>query len=162
MKRILLLFEQYNVRQKDLVLKENISIDILKSQIDISKDTLQRLKVSIRNIKFKDHTEEIYFFKQIKPNIYADFIFYTEQLRYLIGKPNTTNPILKSYTLILAAAIALGMLIIVFLVLTSFILHKTITKFANSLSQVFVCLISLRIKKPRNPHLPFKGVGYSN
>jgi hypothetical protein len=51
MKRILLLFEQYNVRQKDLVLKENISIDILKSQIDISKDTLQRLKVSIRNIK---------------------------------------------------------------------------------------------------------------
>jgi hypothetical protein len=97
MKRILLLFEQYNVRQKDLVLKENISIDILKSQIDISKDTLQRLKVSIRNIKFKNHTEEIYFFKQIKPNIYADFIFYTEQLRYLIGKPNTTNQILKNY-----------------------------------------------------------------
>jgi hypothetical protein len=97
MKRILLLFEQHNVRQKDFVLKEKISIDILKSQIEISKDTLQKLKVSIRNIKFKNHSEEIYFFKQIKPNIYADFIFYTEQLRYLISKPNTTNPILKNY-----------------------------------------------------------------
>jgi hypothetical protein len=97
MKRILLLFEQHNVRQKDVVLKENISIDLLKSQIDISKDTLQKLKVSIRNIKFKNHAEEIYFFKQIKPNIYAYFIFYTEQLKYLIGKPNTTNPILKNY-----------------------------------------------------------------
>jgi hypothetical protein len=58
MKRILLLFEQHNVRQKDVVLKENISIDLLKSQIDISKDTLQKLKVSIRNIKFKNHAEE--------------------------------------------------------------------------------------------------------
>jgi hypothetical protein len=97
MKKILLLFEQHNVRQKDLVLKEKMSIDVLKSQIEISKDTLHELRVNLRNFKFKNHTEEIYFFKEIKPNIYANLIFYTEQLKYLISKPNSTNPVLKNY-----------------------------------------------------------------
>lgn len=97
MKRILLLVEQHDVRQKNLVLKEKKSIDLLKLQIELSKDTLQNLRVNIRSIKFKNHIEEFYFFKHIKPNIYVDFIFYTYQLRYLVSKPNTTKPVLKNY-----------------------------------------------------------------
>jgi len=97
MKRFLPLLEQYNVRQKNLVLKGETSIDILKSKIKLSKEALQNLRVNIINIKFRDYKQEIYFFKYIKPNIYADFIFYNNQLRYLIGKPNTINSIIKYY-----------------------------------------------------------------
>lgn len=97
MKRILLLFEHYNVRKKSLDLKEKKSLDLLKLQIKLSKETLQKIRLNIREVKFDNPSDEIYFFKQIKPSIYADFIFYTNQLRYLLSKPNTTNQILKSY-----------------------------------------------------------------
>lgn len=55
------------------------------------------LRVYIRNNKFKDSDEEIDFFKHIKPNIYADFIFYNSLLKYHVNKPNTTNSISKNY-----------------------------------------------------------------
>jgi hypothetical protein len=55
------------------------------------------LRLYIRNNKFIDDNDEIHFFKNIKPHIHADFIFYNSQLKFETNKPNTTNSILKNY-----------------------------------------------------------------
>lgn len=97
MKRILPLIEQYHAQQKKHAQKKNNKVQILKAQIQEAKDLLNNLRVNIRSTKFKDTSEEIQFFKHIKPSIYADFIFYSSQLKFQVSKPNSTNSILKNY-----------------------------------------------------------------
>lgn len=97
MKKYIPLVEQYYVQQKEHALKKNTKIVKLKLHIKQAKEILQDLRVNIRNRKFKDNNDEIHFFKQVKPSIYADFIFYNNQLKYQVSKPNTTNSILKNY-----------------------------------------------------------------
>ena len=97
MKRILPLIEQYHAQQKKHAQKKNNKVQILKAQIQEAKDLLSNLRVNIRSTKFKDTSEEIQFFKHIKPSIYADFIFYSSQLKFQVSKPNSTNSILKNY-----------------------------------------------------------------
>ena len=97
MKRILPLIEQYHAQQKKHAQKKNNKVQILKAQIQEAKDLLSNLRVNIRSTKFRDTSEEIQFFKHIKPSIYADFIFYSSQLKFQVSKPNSTNSILKNY-----------------------------------------------------------------
>ena len=97
MKNHITLVEQYYVQQKEHELKKITKNEKLRLQINQSKEILCDLRVNIRNRKFKDNKEEIHFFKSVKPSIYADFIFYNNQLKYQISKPNTTNSILKNY-----------------------------------------------------------------
>lgn len=97
MKNHITLVEQYYVQQKEHELKKITKNEKLKLQINQSKEILYYLRVNIRNRKFKDNNEEIHFFKSVKPTMYADFIFYNNQLKYQVSKPNTTNSILKSY-----------------------------------------------------------------
>lgn len=97
MKNQITLVEQYYVQQKEHELKKITKNEKLKLQINQSKEILYDLRVNIRSRKFEDNHEEIHFFKSVKPSIYADFIFYNNQLKYQVSKPNTTNSILKSY-----------------------------------------------------------------
>ena len=97
MKNNIPLVELYYVQQKKYTNEKINNIEKLKLQLELAKEVLNDLRVCIRNNKFKDVKEEIYFFKHIKPNIYADFIFYNSQLKYHVNKPNTTNSILKNY-----------------------------------------------------------------
>lgn len=97
MKKNIPLVEQYYVQQKKHAIKKITKIEKLKLQLKLAKEVLNDLRVYIRNNKFRDAKEEVHFFKNIKPNIYADFIFYNSQLKYQVNKPNTTNSILKNY-----------------------------------------------------------------
>ena len=51
MKRILLLFEQHDVRQKNLVLKEKKSIDLLKLQIELSVCSQIKMNFFAQNLR---------------------------------------------------------------------------------------------------------------
>lgn len=97
MRKIIPLVEQYNVQQEGHQKENKSKINILKLHIKTSKETLNHFRLNIRNTKFENDSEEIHFFKNIKPRIYADFIFYNNQLKYQVSKPNTTNSILKNY-----------------------------------------------------------------
>jgi hypothetical protein len=97
MKIIDQLVEHYQAQQKVIALKNESDSIKLKKHIETSRDFLHCLRLKIRIIKFKCTEEEIHFFKHIKPSIYADFIYYNNQLKYLVSKPNTTNSILKNY-----------------------------------------------------------------
>ncbi|WP_159951365.1 RteC domain-containing protein [Polaribacter septentrionalilitoris] len=97
MKKSIPLVEQYYVQQKKHAEKKIPETEKLNLQLELAKEVLNDLRVYIRTNKFKDSDEEIDFFKNIKPNIYADFIFYNSLLKYHVNKPNTTNSILKNY-----------------------------------------------------------------
>lgn len=97
MKNYIPLVEQYYVQQKEHALKKITKNEKLKLHIKLAKEILHNLRLNIRNRKFENFDEEIHFFKHIKPNIYAEFIFYNNQLKYQVSKPNTTNSILKNY-----------------------------------------------------------------
>jgi hypothetical protein len=97
MKKINLLVEQYDVQQKKHATKKVTKIDKLRLLQKQVKEVLKHLRLYIRNNKFKDDSDEIHFFKNIKPHIHADFIFYNSQLKFETNKPNTTNSILKNY-----------------------------------------------------------------
>lgn len=100
MKRIIPLVEEYNLQQKELAQKNFSKInktEKLKLQLKQAKEVLNNLRIYIRNNKFKNSDDEIDFFKHIKPSIYADFIFYNNQLKYKVNKPNSTNSILRNY-----------------------------------------------------------------
>lgn len=77
MKKYIPIVEQYNVQQKEHALKKITKTEKLKLQIKLAKEFLHDLRINIRNRKFENSDEEIQFFKYIKPNIYADFIFIT-------------------------------------------------------------------------------------
>ena len=51
MKRILLLVEQHDVRQKNLVLKEKKSIDLLKLQIELSVCSQIKMNFFAQNLR---------------------------------------------------------------------------------------------------------------
>lgn len=100
MKRIIPLVEEYNLQQNKLAKNKELrinKIEKLNIQLKQVKEALAKLRIYLRNNKFKDSNEEIYFFKYLKPRIYGDFIFYKSQLKYQVNKPNTTNSILKNY-----------------------------------------------------------------
>ena len=97
MKNKIPLVEQYYVQQKKYIDEKIDNSEKLNLQLELAKEVLNDLRVYIRNNKFKDVKEEIHFFKHIKPNIYANYIFYNSLLRYQVNKPNTTSSILKNY-----------------------------------------------------------------
>lgn len=97
MKKKIPLVEQYYAQQKKYSNEKINKIEKLKLQLKQAKEVLNDLRIYVRNNKFKEAKNEIHFFKHIKPSIYADFIFYNNQLKYQVSKPNTTNSILKNY-----------------------------------------------------------------
>jgi hypothetical protein len=97
MKIIIPLINQYQIQQNIHNNTEVSIIEKLKTQVQESKKTLNKLREIVRVKKFKNRDHEIHFFKNIKPGIHADYIFYNSQLKYQVSKPNTTNSILKNY-----------------------------------------------------------------
>lgn len=91
------LIRNYQIKQKEYKESNLSNVSRLKEQIKESKKLLDYFRERVDSTFFEDKLEEIYFFKKLKPKIYADFIFYNSQLRYNINKPNTTNSILKAY-----------------------------------------------------------------
>ncbi len=98
MKKIIPLIEKHKAQQQKTIY-DKVSIKEIKIQLLQTKDLLNELRVKVRETKFNNKEEEIIFFKYTKPEIYANFIVLSNQLDYLINRPNTTYSILKNYVL---------------------------------------------------------------
>jgi hypothetical protein len=70
------------VDQNNLTIFSNV-----ESGIKISRKYLQELRIIVRNNQFKTIENEIDFFKNQKPYIYARLKFYTKVYAYLLEKP---------------------------------------------------------------------------
>lgn len=63
----------------------------------ISETHLLRLREFVYAYQFRDSTEEILFFKELKPKIHAELIFYAELLHIETNKPLATKKLVISY-----------------------------------------------------------------
>ncbi|WP_243766007.1 RteC domain-containing protein [Polaribacter cellanae] len=65
--------------------------------ISISRKCLQKLRVCLRENKFENQAQEIKFFKEQKPCIYARLKFYAKWYHYLIQKPEGSIKIQRKF-----------------------------------------------------------------
>ena len=68
-----------------------------ENSIEIILKVLINLKNIISKFKFKSETEEILFFKEIKPQFSSKIIYYNSILKIEMKRPNGGNRILKKY-----------------------------------------------------------------
>lgn len=61
------------------------------------KNAFNRLRFFIHEYKFKDESEEILFFKEIKPNLFCDLIYYQKMYNLEIHRPTGGYAELKAY-----------------------------------------------------------------
>ncbi|MBN9302542.1 MULTISPECIES: RteC domain-containing protein [Dysgonomonas] len=90
---------QKEVDQSLLVINAKES-DTLKKAEEITSlltDAFNRLRVFIYQYEFKDEAEEILFFKEIKPNLFCDLIYYQKMYNLEIHRPTGGYPELKIY-----------------------------------------------------------------
>ena len=97
MKKIKSLLNSYAVRKEQVVLQNHIRSSQLKEHIQLSKQYLHELRLYLRSYSFESKEDEIEFFKYVKPKLSAELIFYTNQLAYLVCKPNSTVSFQKAY-----------------------------------------------------------------
>ena len=67
------------------------------SSVSKVRSVLQELQDYILHNSFKEISEEIYFFKHIKPKIYAKLIYYSQLYQIENGKPYGSPEILRTY-----------------------------------------------------------------
>jgi hypothetical protein len=84
MKKINSLLKDYAELKNEVVLQKLERTTHLKEHIKIAKKILHQLRLYVRDYKFLSSKDEIHFFKNIKPHIHADFIFYNSQLKFKI------------------------------------------------------------------------------
>ena len=65
--------------------------------IQISRSYLQKLRVVLRNGKFKNKEDEISFFKKQKPFIYGHLKFFAKLYKFLLTKPRGTDKSKRLY-----------------------------------------------------------------
>ena len=65
--------------------------------IEITLKAKENLKNVVIKSQFKSQDEEIYFFKEIKPQFTSKIIYYNSILKIEMKKPNGGNRILKKY-----------------------------------------------------------------
>ena len=90
MKKINIVIDSYTARQRELLLKNLKTTDLLKAQIKNSNYFLNKLRLHLRDYAFESNEDEIYFFKRIKPQLCGELIFYSIHLAYLCDKPDST------------------------------------------------------------------------
>lgn len=74
--------------------------DTLKKAEEITsllKNAFNRLRFFIHEYEFKDESEEILFFKEIKPNLFCDLIYYQKMYNLEIHRPTGGYSELKVY-----------------------------------------------------------------
>jgi len=79
-----------NAKESDTLKKAEEITSLLKSAFN-------RLRVFIYEYEFKDEAEEILFFKEIKPNLFCDLIYYQKMYNLEICRPTGGYPELKAY-----------------------------------------------------------------
>ena len=74
-----------------LKIRELDTIKQASMAIGICRDTLSQLKNLVLNNKFEKEQDELYFFKNIKPEIFSKLIYYTEILRIETHRPHANR-----------------------------------------------------------------------
>ena len=109
-KLILDILELYQLEIQQIEVSDEKNFNTVEKGIQVSRKYLQKLRMVIRQGKFRNKENEIKFFKKQKPLIYGQLKYYAKLYKYLLQKPRGTD---KSKRIFLDAEIkkATGLLL---------------------------------------------------
>lgn len=81
----------------NLNLDKNINLQQLQQVIGFSASLLEELKLKVRQHQFADEAEEIHFYKELKPHLYALYIYHASIYQIETGKPVGTKKWKRKY-----------------------------------------------------------------
>jgi hypothetical protein len=93
------LLEQLEDQLKFIDLEQDDSIKAAQLSIDVCRKANEKLKALILRHKFKNQSEEIKFFKEVKPKFLAPLIYHLKIYKIESRKPNGSNDIRRKYLL---------------------------------------------------------------
>jgi len=92
-----ILLNKLNEQLNFIDLEIDDQIKKCEQAITIILKSINELKKAISKTNFKTETEEILFFKEIKPQFTSKLVFYNKVYKIEMKKPNGGNKILKKY-----------------------------------------------------------------
>lgn len=75
-------------------------VDVLRKAKEVTfllENAFDRLRTFIQNYEFKDENEEIFFFKEIKPTLFSNLIYYSKVYNIEINRPTGGDTEIKDY-----------------------------------------------------------------
>lgn len=97
--KINLLLTKLNEQLNFLDLEYTDAIKLSEKAIEMIVKSLENLKAIIIKNKFRTQTEEIIFFKEVKPQVFSKLIFYTKVLKIETKRPKGTDRSQRKYLL---------------------------------------------------------------
>ena len=97
--KINLLLTNLNEQLNFLDLEITDAIKHSEKAIEMIVKSLENLKVLIVKNKFRTQTEEVIFFKEVKPQVFSKLIFYTKVLKIETKRPKGTDRSQRKYLL---------------------------------------------------------------
>lgn len=95
--KIVILLSNLNEQLNFIDLEIDNTITKCEKAIEIIITSIANLKKSIIKSNFKTNTEEIHFFKEVKPQFTSKLIYYNMVYKIEMKRPNGGNRILKKY-----------------------------------------------------------------
>lgn len=91
------LFDAFENQLNEISISGENLTEKLKASIFFSKKAMAKLKNYISTYSFQDISEEIDFFKNVKPKFYSKYIFFISVYNYLMKRPTGAEDHLKEY-----------------------------------------------------------------
>jgi len=83
------MIQDYTTNLEEIGKSNLTDTEKLKQGIDLSKQTLNQMRLIVRNNKFKSHKVEIKFFKTEKPFIHSRLIFFINRSKFYADRPQS-------------------------------------------------------------------------
>ncbi len=84
----------------EILEKENDSILVYSEKgIKITKLALKELRSLVMDFQFKSKSQEVYFFKNIKPQVYSKLIYYIKLFNVESKRPRSSNIFTNSFSI---------------------------------------------------------------
>lgn len=91
------LIEDINANLQNIVLEENDVFFKATQAVNILENAFNSLKSYISSYTFKDESEEIAFFKEIKPQLFSKLIYYRKIYSIEVMRPSGSFETQKNY-----------------------------------------------------------------
>lgn len=95
--KVLIQLKKLNEQLSFIDIEIDNQIKKCESALDVILKSINTIKKSISKSNFKSDTEEIHFFKEIKPQFTSKLIYYNMIYKIEVKRPNGGNRILKKY-----------------------------------------------------------------
>ncbi len=96
-KHVNTIIDTVNVQLEVIELEEETSLRKSKKAIRLLKDIMQNLKAKLNDYKFNCEEDEIFFFKEYKPQLFSKLLYYSEIYKIETKRPTGSDTAQNNY-----------------------------------------------------------------